>query len=523
MVRNTDGKRKAQEVKNFIQSLKHTKARWAHKPFVLLSWQDKLIDDLFGTLDKNGFRIFRECLVFISKKNGKSDLGAAIALYMLIGDGEFGAEVYSVASDRKQAAIVFDVAAEMVRKSNELSSRLKIIDSRKRIVCYSTNSFYEVLSSDVENKHGFNPHAVIFDELHTQPNRRLWDVLTEGSMEARQQPLLFAMTTAGFDKNSICYEVYDYAKRIKKGKVEDKHFLPVIYELDEKDDWENESNWYKANPALGTEKQIKARKKILDIEKFREAHMKAKEIPTKENTFKRLRLNIWTSQETRWLPHEAWEKCGAEFEVDSLKNKPCWAGLDLSSTGDITAFILVFEDFSVIPFFFIPKDNIEQRVKRDKVPYDIWVRNSLMFATDGNVIDYKFIEDKICQIAKEYQIEEIAYDPYNALMLVQKLTDLGFNMVEIRQGMKSLSPPTKFLETLILGGKLKHGNNPVLGWMFDNVMIVSDANENHRPDKEKSNERIDGIQALVMAVSRIMVENDGTDSSIYDKRGILVV
>jgi len=522
MVRNNDGVKRAKEVKNFIQGLRHTKGRWASKKFELFNWQDRLIDDLFGTLDKNGFRVFRECFVFIGKKNGKSELGAAIALYMLAGDGEFGAEIYSAASDRDQARIVFDVAAQMVRQSDGLSKRLKIIDSQKRIVYYETGSFYEVLSSDVKTKHGLNPHAVIFDELHAQPNRELWDVLTEGSMEARQQPLLFTMTTAGFDKESVCYEVYDYAKKVKEGIIKDKHLLPVIYELDKDDNWEDEKNWYKANPSLGTKKKIEANKKILDIVRFREAYKKAKEIPSKENSFKRLRLNIWTSQRTRWLSQESWNNCNGKVDIDELKEQPCWAGMDLSSTGDITAFVLVFKDFSVLPFFFIPKDNIEDRVKKDKVPYDIWARNGLMFATDGNVIDYKFIEDKIDQIAKEYQIEEIAFDPYNALMLNQKLTDLGFNMVEIRQGMKSLSPPTKFLETLILGGKLKHGNNPVLSWMFDNVMIISDANENHRPDKEKSTEKIDGIQALIMAVSRLMTQEDRT-KSVYDEMEVLTV
>jgi phage terminase large subunit-like protein len=525
MVKNSKGKQKAREVKDFIQSLTHTKGRWAGKPFHLLDWQDKLIDDLFGTLDKNGFRQYRECFTFIGKKNGKSELGAAIALYMLAGDGEFGAEIYSAASDRNQARIVFDVAAQMVRQSEGLSKRLKIIDSVKRIVYYQTNSFYEVLSSDVKTKHGLNPHAVIFDELHAQPNRELWDVLTEGSMEARQQPLLFVMTTAGFDKESVCYEVYEYAKKVRDGVVEDKHYLPVIYEIGEEDNWEDEANWYKANPSLGTKKEIEAGTKILDIVKFREAHQKAKEIPAKINNFKRLRLNIWTSQETLWLPSEAWTACAGYVNPNELVGLPCYAGMDLSSTGDITAFVLVFEVddiYKVLPFFFIPQDNMMERSRRDRVFYDVWVKKGFIFATEGNVIDYQFIFDKICTLAKTYEIKEIAIDPYNALMLNQKLADEGFDTLEIRQGMKSLSPPTKELETLILGKRIHHGNNPVLRWMFENVMIITDENDNRRPDKKKSREKIDGIVALIMAISRAMVHKDDT-RSVYDDRNILVI
>jgi phage terminase large subunit-like protein len=499
---------KAQHAIDFIQCLKHTKGRWAGKPFILLDWQYELIRDVFGTVDGRGFRLYRECFCEIPKKNGKSDLAAAVALYLLCADGEAGGEIYSAAGDRKQAGIVFDVAADMVRFEPELDKKCKINDSQKRIIYYPTNSFYQVLSSEVETKHGVNAHGVIFDELHGQPNRNLWDVLTKGSMEAREQPLLFAITTAGYDKESICYEVYDRAWRVKKKVSEDKHFYPVIFELEEKDDWEKEINWQKANPSLGTQQEVDNGTKILSLDRFREAYIKAKENPAEINIFKRLRLNLWTAQETRWLDMHYWNESAGEVHPEELKGKICYAGLDLSSTDDLTAFVLVFnidDNYKVLPFFFMPGDNIEKRVREHRIKYDVWLSQGHIFATEGNVIDYQFIYDKICEIAKIYEIEEIAYDPYNALMLSQKLKDEGFTMVEMFQGMKSLSPPTKDTEILILSGNLHHGNNPVLTWMFNNVQVVTDANSNRRVDKEKSREKIDGIQAMIMAISRARV------------------
>ena len=508
-------KTKADRAINFIKSLKHSKGKWYGHKFNLMPWQKKIIRRIFGTINKDGTRQYRTVYIEIPKKNGKTEIGAAIALYLLFADGEGGAEVYSAAGDKDQAMLVYNAANPMVRQAPALDRRCKIIDSIKRMVVYSTNSFYKVLSAEYKTKHGVNAHGVIFDELHIQPNRDLWDTLTT-SGGTRSQPLTVAITTAGYDKNSICWELHDYALKVLKGIIKDPTFYAVIYAADEKDDWEDEKTWFKANPALDNFRSLK---------EMRDLYNKAKEIPALQNTFKRLYLDIWTSQETRWLDMHYWNECKGVVDSESLEKTLCYAGLDLSSTDDITAFVLAFSNdgaVKILPFFFIPSDNIEKRVRRDRVPYDVWVRQGLMFATEGNVIDYKFIEDKISEIAKKYEIKEIAYDPYNALMLNQKLTDLGFTMVEVRQGMKSLSPPTKHVETLILGKKLHHGNNPVLNWMFDNVQVITDANDNRRIDKEKSREKIDGIQALIMAISRTMVQKDGT-SSIYDTRGILTI
>ena len=507
--------KKAQHAIDFIQQLSHTKSKWAGQSFILLKWQRVLIKKLFGTVDEQGNRVYRKCYVEIPKKNGKTELGAAIALYLLFADDEAGAEIYSAAADREQASLVYNVAAQMVRNNPALEKRCNIIDSRKRIVYYKTGSFYQVLSADVKTKHGFNTHGIIFDELHAQPNRELWDVLTEGAGDARQQPLIFVITTAGYDRNSICWEIHDYALKIKNRVIRDPHFLPMVYTLEEGADWEDEDNWRKVNPSLGH---------IIQVDRLQEAYKEAKEMPAKINLFRRLRLNQWTSAETKWMDITKWDESEGEVDTEELKGKTCYAGLDLSSTTDISAFVLVFPQddiYKVIPLFFIPADNIEARVRKDKVPYDMWLMQGYIIATPGNVIDYKFIEDTIYQCAKYYQIQEIAVDPWNATMLTQRLTDNGLTIVDVRQGFASMSAPTKQLEALILQKKIHHGGNPVLRWMFDNIMMVQDAAGNLKPDKAKSREKIDGVISLIMAISRAMVMQNMT--SVYEERGILSI
>lgn len=544
---------KAQQAIDFIQALKHTKGRWAGKPFILLKWQRVLIKKLFGTVDEFGFRVYRKCYVEMPKKDGKSELGAGVALDLLTFDDEYGAEVYSAAGDRKQAAIVFNVAAEMVRKDDVLSDVCKNIDSQKRIVYYETNSFYEVLSSDVETKHGFNTHGVIFDELHGQPNRKLWDVLTDGSGVAREQPLVFAITTAGFDRNSICWEIHNYALKVKKGIIKDPHFLAMIYSLDEKADWEDEDNWKKVNPSLGTKEEVRDSLKILDIEKlkdgeekeklkaeidnyrrrrldlkildierFRDDFNEARQKPAAINNWRRLRLNQWTSQETRWLPIEKWDACPDKIDIESLKGKICYGGLDLSATTDLTSFNLSFpigDEVITLSFNFIPKEKMLEKIKVDQVDYDIWEQQGWITATKGNVVDYNVVQAKIEECLELYQVQSIAYDRWNATKLVQDLISGGYDkMIPLGQGYQSLNNPTKYLETLILDKKLNHGGNPVLRWAFDNCMMTMDAAGNIKPDKGKAKQRIDPIVALIESIDGVMKNIDTT--SIYETEGV---
>lgn len=318
---------------SFIECLCHTKGTWAGKPFELIDWQEKIIRDIFGILKPDGYRQFNTAYVEIPKKQGKSELAAAVALLLCCADGEERAEVYGCAADRQQAAIVFDVAADMVRMNPALKKRCKILASQKRLIYEPTNSFYQVLSADAYSKHGFNVSGVIFDELHTQPNRKLYDVMTKGSGDARTQPLYFLITTAGNDEHSICYQVHQKAIDIMEGRKHDPRFYPVIYGAGRDEDWSSPEVWKKANPSLGI---------TVKMEKVKDAYNSAKENPAEENTFRQLRLNQWVKQDVRWMPMDKWDACAFPVDPDELRGRDCYGGLDLSSTTDITAFVLVF-------------------------------------------------------------------------------------------------------------------------------------------------------------------------------------
>ena len=510
---------KAQRTVQFINCLKHTKGQWRGVPFELLPWQDKIICDIFGTVKESGYRQYNTAYIEIPKKNGKSELAAAVALYMTCGDSEWGAEVYGCASDRQQASIVFDVAVDMVDQCPALKKRIKPIMSVKRLVYQPTNSFYQVLSAEAYTKHGLNVHAVVFDELHAQPNRNLYDVMTKGSGDARTQPLFFLITTAGNDRNSICYEVHQKAKDVLEGKKIDKTFYSAIYGMEDNDDWGKEENWYKANPSLGH---------TIDIEKVRAAFQSAKENLAEENLFRQLRLNQWVKQSIRWMQMDRWDECAFPTELDMLRGRECYGGLDLSSTTDITAFVLVFpprdeeEKFIVLPYFWIPADNLATRVRRDHVPYDIWEQQGYIKTTEGNVVHYGFIEAFIEELHTAYNIKEIAFDRWGAVQMVQNLEGMGFTVVPFGQGYKDMSPASKELMKLVLEKKVSHGGNPVLRWMMDNIYVKTDPAGNIKPDKEKSTDRIDGAVALIMALDRA-TRNLGSTRSVYDNRGIIVI
>ena len=503
----------------FINSLKHTKGVWYGKNFELLPWQDKIVRDIFGTLKPNGYRQYNTAYVEIPKKQGKSELAAAIALYLTCGDGEYGAEVYGCAADRQQASIVFDVAVEMINQCPALKKRCKILASQKRIVYLPLKSFYQVLSAESYTKHGLNVHGVIFDELHAQPNRALYDVMLTGSGDARKQPLYFLITTAGTDRQSICYEVHQKAEDVLKGKKNDPTFYPVIYGIKDNDDWTDEKNWYKANPSLDI---------TVDIDKLRAAFNNAKENPAEENLFRQLRLNQWVKQSVRWMPMDKWNLCSYPIYRERLKGRICYGGLDLSSTTDITAFVLVFppedEDgkYEILPFFWLPEETLELRVRRDHVPYDTWKAKGLVMTTEGNVVHYGFIEKFIEELGTKYNIKEIAYDRWGAVQMVQNLEGMGFTIVPFGQGYKDMSPPTKELMKLVLEKKIAHGGNEVLEWMVDNIYIKTDPAGNIKPDKEKSTEKIDGAIAMIMALDRA-IRHGGQPESIYNERGIIIL
>ena len=512
-------KAKADRAVKFIENLCHTKGKWAGKRFWLLPWQEQLIRDIFGIVKPDGYRQFRTAFVEICKKVGKSELAAAVALYLLYADNEPSAEVYGAAADRQQASIVFDVAKQMVEMSPALLKRSKLMTATKRIVNYGNSGYYQVLSAEVGGKHGFSVSGLVFDEIHTQPNRQLYDVLTKGSSDARQNPLHFIITTAGTDRHSIAYELHTKAVDILEGRRVDPTFYPVVYGLKDDEDWEDEANWYKVNPSLGY---------TVDIERLRDAYREAKQNPADEVTFKWLRLNMWVSSTVAWIPDAIFMKGNEEIDLPALEGIDCYGGLDLSSTGDITALVLMFpprdedEKYILLPFFWVPEETIPQRVKAASVPYDIWEKQGYLLSTEGNVIHYDFIEKFINDLAEKYHIVEIAVDRWNATQMIQNLEGDGFTMVPFGQGFASMSGPTKDFYRLLMEGQIIHGGHPVLRWMAGNVVVDTDPAGNIKVTKAKSKEKIDGIVAAIMALDRCIRNQTEPQGSVYDERGLLV-
>jgi len=414
---------------------------------------------------------------------------------------------------------VFDVARRMVEMTPALLKRSKIMTAGKRLINYDNAGFYQVLSAEVASKHGLNVSALCLDEVHAQPNRNLYDVLTKGSGDARTQPLFFLITTAGNDKNSICFELHTKAKDILTQRKYDPSFYPVIYGLEPDEDWHDEKNWFKANPSLG---------ETIQIDRVREAYQEALRNPAEENIFRQLRLNTWVSSTVAWLPEQVFDRGNIPIDYEALRGRDCYGGLDLSSTTDISAFVLVFpprdenENYVVLPHFWLPSESLDVRVRRDRVPYDIWNKQGLFHLTEGNVIDYNAIERTICELGQQYHIMEIGIDRWNATQLMINLQGDGFTMVPIGMGFKDQSPPMKELMKLFLAGRITHGGNPVLRWMAQNVVAETDAAENIKPSKAKSQDRIDGMVALIMAIDRAV--RHACVGSVYDEpdRGLLV-
>ena len=503
----------------FIESLKHTKGAFYDEPFLLLPWQEIMIRDIFGTLKPNGYRQFNTVYAEIPKKNGKSDLAAAIALYMLCGDGEQRAEVYGCAADRDQASLVYEVACDMVKLCPALRKRCDLLPSRKEIIYSATNSKYKVLSADVGGKSGVNVSALIFDELWVQKNRDLFDMMTKGTSDARNNPLHFIITTAGDNTNSVCYEQHQKAVDIIEGRKSDPTYYPVIYGAPEGADWTDPKTWYEANPSLGY---------TINIEKVRAACESAKQNPVEENTFRQLRLNQWVKQAVRWMPRDKWDACKADIDEEELLGRVCYGGLDLSSTTDLTVFALVFPPITkggkyiVKAWYWIPADNLKKRVNRDHVLYDLWEREGWIVTTEGNVVYYGYIMKFIEELGEKYNIRDIAFDRWGATHMVQSLEESGFTVVPFGQGFKDMSPPTKELMRMVLEGSIAHDGNPVLRWNMDNIFIRKDPAGNIKPDKDKSTEKIDGAVAVIMALDRAIRCGNVATESVYDTRGLLV-
>lgn len=521
---------------DFFKFLRHSKGEWAGQIFELGPFQQFILWVVFGWKRKDGTRRFREVYEEIARKNGKSSKLAGVGLYLFFGDREPGAEVYTAATKRDQARITHSEAKRMVQSSPALKKRIKIYKDNLSIE--ATASKFEPLGADADTMDGLNVHGAIVDELHAHKTRDVCDVL-DTATGARRQPLVWYITTAGYGQTSVCWEKREYARKVLTGIIPDDDFFGIIFTLDTKadwpelhtpeeaakvdkkhkveieDHWDDEAVWVKANPNLGVS---------CKIDDLRRKARKAKNDPGALNSFLQLHMNIWTAQSSRWMPMIAWDGNGAPFDPQILRGKPCFGGLDLAATTDLCALGLVFpiaDVFKVLPFFWIPEDTMRERVERDKVPYDVWVRQGLITATPGNVVDYDFIEVKLDELRDTYDLQSLAYDRWGATKLVTNLQKKNYPLVPFGQGFASMSGPSKELMTLVLSNKFHHGGNPVLRWNADNTVVLKDPAGNIKPDKAKSSQRIDGIVAVIMGLDRALRGGgQATGKSVYDTRGI---
>lgn len=509
----------AMVVITFFSLLKHSKGEWAGRPVILEPWQQFVVWNLFGWKLADGTRRFRTSYLEVARKNGKTTLAAGIGLYLLMADGEGGAEVYSAATKRDQAKICWGEASRMVKSSRALQ-REGAVAFTSNIHVVETNSKFEPLGADADTMDGLNVHGALVDELHAHKTGDLWDIL-ETATGARRQALMFAISTAGSNRQTICFQQHEYTQKVLEGVIEDDSWFGMIYTIDEDDEWDDESVWIKANPNLGVCKKL---------DDLRRLAKRAKEIPSRLTAFLRLHLSLWIQGATKWIPRMHWDACAMAVEGDGLRGRTAYGGLDLSSTSDVTALVWVFPPqadgdlYQVLCRFWIPEEAMVERSRHDRVPYDVWVRQGYMMATPGNVIDYDFILAQVEDDLAAYDITELAFDRWGASRIQTQLMELGDEdfLVQFGQGFASMSPPMKELEKLILGHKLAHGGNPVLNWMADNLVVREDPAGNLKPDKEKSIEKIDGMVALVMALDRA-TRHVPPKRSVYEERGLMAV
>lgn len=546
-------------VEFFGKYLTHTKGRWAGNKFHLFPWQEhRLTRPLFGLLkeppsDKYpiGLRRIKKVYCEIPKKNGKSEYVAGVGLKGLAGDKEAGAEVYTAASDKGQANIIHGVSTQMIRNNEKLNSLCKITDSIKRVNLLTesgvlTNSFYQALSADVPTKHGINVHYCLFDELHAQPNKKLWSVLTEGSTVARQQPIILSITTAGWDQESVCWKEREYAVKWLKGEIKNDAYLAVIYGMDAEEDWENEENWKLINPSMYWEQQKNGRSYWTDIsgelipkqkdppgifslDEFRADYQETKDKPYKINEFRQRRCNQWTNQDVAVIDMKDWDNCGGRFKIEDMYERPCYPGLDLSLTHDITACAYVFPlengYVKIIWDLWLPEKNVKKLIENETAAsFPQWIDEGWITLTPGNIIDYDFIKKRIIDTQSLFEIRELSYDPWKATQVALQLQGEGFTVVPTRQTFGAMSEPTKRMLDLIKSGKWGHGDNPVVRWMGSNFSVLTDTNENIRPNKAKPNKRIDGLVAAIIGLSGMILNyNEDEEYDPYAEEGPMVL
>lgn len=492
----------------FETYLTHTEGKgFAGKPFVLQPWQKALIGAVFGWKRPDGLRRYRRFFLYVPRKNGKSTLCAGIVNLLAYLDGEPGARIFSIAESRSQASLVFDHARNQILNNQELLALLprgeQSIHRSYKSIEYA-DAIFRSLPSDAKNQHGLNPSAVIVDELHAHRNREMLDVMTT-AVGARDQPLIGIITTADFDRPSICNLTHKYACDVRDGITDDPEFLPVIYEASQDDDWESPETWKKANPNWN----VSVKPEFLEAECRR-----ARNDPTYENTFRRLHLNQKTEQDQRLIPIEHWDAGKADIRIEDYFGRTCYGGIDLGATSDFSAFVLAFpeadEVMTIFAWFWLP-DEPRRRDQRMTDTIDIWTSQKLITRTPGNVVDIGFVVDEIAAICRDFDVRELAADPHLALHGMQLLQQQGFEVIEFRQGSLSMTFPTKRFMDLIVSEKIRHDGNAVLRWMALNAAGARDSKDNLFISKAKSTEKIDGIIASVMAIGRATIHEMGGD------------
>lgn len=497
----------------FFAQLRHSKGEWAGQSFTLAPFQAFIAGSLLAWKQPDGRRRFRNAYVELPRKNGKSTFAAGLGIRLAFFDQEPGAEVFCVATKRDQARIVWSEAQRMVQRTPGLTRRIQAGVSNLHHA--ASASKLEPLGADADTLDGLNIHGAIGDELHAWKGPHLLDVVNTATA-ARRQPLVFLITTAGFDRASVCWHRHDYSARVLEQQFEDDGWFAFMAGIDEEDDWTDPVSWRKANPALGVS---------VKVEDLTAKCARAQRLPVEENAFRRLHLCQWTQQNDRWLPLPEWDACRTLTDVGRLEGEPCFGGLDLANTTDIASLVLLFprgDRFAVLPIFWVPEDGIERRASVDGVPYDVWARAGLLRVTPGAAVNYRQIVSDIHELAERFQIQAIGYDPWNAEAVRQQLEADGLVMVKIAQTFSGLAEPTKRMGELVLSHQLEHDGHAVLRWMASNMVVRQEPGGAVRPDKARAAERIDGIVAAIIALG-VALRKPETAVSVYESRGVITL
>lgn len=495
-------------VKWIETNLRHYQGRWAGQPLYLLAWQKHLVRELFGWVRADGTRLYRRCYCESPRKTGKTTLAAAIALYLAFGDDEAGPQIGFAAYDQEQAKLAYTAARHMIEANEDLFDQTLIYNSALEMkLPDNPGGILRCLSRESAQQFGLNLHGLIFDELFTQKNRDMWNALTS-AQGAREQPLTFCITTAGWSRESICWEQHELVRQIAEGVSVDESFLGVVYGAPIDADWTDEEVWKQANPSLG---------ETVSLDYYREHAQRAANAPTEQNAFRTLLLSQWVGQAERFLDMQSWDGC----DPDPTEEGMAFGGLDLSATTDLTAFSVLVDGTGVHCWAFLPEDGIIDRERRDRVPYRTWAEQGYLTLTPGGVVDYAYVKAAVLEAAERFDLKSVLYDRWNSSQLVQQLADEGIDMLELGQGFASLSAPTKELQRMVVEGKLRHGGNPVLRWCASNLAVRMDPAGNYKPDKERSAQRIDPIAALIFAVDGWQrFGHEGRQISVYERRAM---